>query len=113
MAETVVDVTCVAAAFGLSPATLTSLRTVFEAHASVRRVIVYGSRAKGCARPGSDIDLALDAPGLPFAEFLHIEQELDDLDLPYELDLALLDQIESADLRDHIDRVGQLLWPAP
>lgn len=115
MVEPVLDAAGVAAVcgrFGLCGATLASLRAVFEAHPGVRRVVVYGSRAKGCARPGSDIDLAIDAPGLPFTEFLRIEQELDDLNLPYELDLALLEQIESADLRDHIDRVGQLLWPA-
>lgn len=115
MSEPVLDTTGLAAppgCFGLSSATLASLRDVFAAHPGVRRVLIYGSRAKGCARAGSDIDLALEAPGLPFAEFLRIEQELDDLNLPYELDLALLEQIESAGLRDDIDRVGQLLWPA-
>jgi predicted nucleotidyltransferase len=99
--------------FGLPAATLAKLRRAFDAHPLLRRVIVYGSRAKGCARPGSDIDLALDAPGLPFAEFLRIEQELDDLSLPYEIDLALLGQIESADLLEHIGRVGRPLWSAP
>jgi predicted nucleotidyltransferase len=98
------------ATFGLSDATLGRLRGVVAAHHHVVRALVFGSRAKGNYRPGSDIDLALDAPDLPFAELLAIEREIDDLLLPYEIDLALLHQIESPELLDHIARVGQPLW---
>ncbi|MNY51200.1 hypothetical protein D3C86_1867680 [compost metagenome] len=41
---------------------------------------------------------------------LKIENELDDLLLPYQVDLSLLAQIDHADLRDHIARVGQVLY---
>jgi predicted nucleotidyltransferase len=104
---------CSAARFGLSDATLGRLRAVLSAHAPVVRALVFGSRAKGNFRPGSDIDLALDAPDLPFAELLVIEREIDDLLLPYEVDLAVLHQIESPELLDHITRVGQPLWVRP
>ena len=101
---------CDAFEFGLPPIAVEGLRGVMLKHPRVRRAVIYGSRAKGNYRPGSDIDLALDAPDLPFAELLQIEQEIDDLLLPYETDLALLAQIESPPLREHIARVGKTLW---
>ena len=77
----------------------------------MRRVILYGSRAKGCARNNSDIDLTLDAPEMPFRELLAIEGRLDDLLLPWKIDLSLLHQIDNPALRDHIERVGVDLSP--
>jgi uncharacterized protein len=95
--------------FGLSPRTLGQLRGVLNKHTGIQRAIVYGSRAKGNFRPGSDIDLALDAPGLAFSELLRINGELDDLMLPYTIDLSLIEQIDNPSLLSHIERVGKLL----
>ena len=99
----------VAADFGLSSRTLGQLRGVLDKHAGIQRAIIYGSRAKGNFRPGSDIDLTLDAPGLMFSELLRINGELDDLMLPYTIDLSLLKQIDNPSLLSHIERVGKLL----
>ena len=99
--------------FGLPAAAIASLRSVLAQHAGIRQAIIYGSRAKGNYRPGSDIDLTLDAPTLDFGEFLKIDQALDDLMLPYRIDLSLLAHIDNPDLRSHIARVGKLLWQNP
>ena len=109
--------------FGLPQATRDKLCGVFSLHPDIHTVLVYGSRAKGNYRPGSDIDLSLlcDAPGssLPFAEFLQIQDEIDDLMLPYSVDLSQNGQLANPDLQDHINRVGQPLYvrrsmhPAP
>lgn len=109
MAE-ITSTTSTAATFGLPATTLARLRALLAQHAAVRRAIIYGSRAKGNYRPGSDIDLTLDAPDLPFAEFLRIEQDIDDLLLPYQVDLSRLADIEPGPLREHIERVGQIFW---
>ena len=101
------------ASFGLSPTATALLRDVLAAHPGIQRAIIYGSRAQGNFRPGSDIDLALDAPDLAFDEFLRIEQALDDLMLPYRIDLSLLTHIDNPALREHIARVGRPLWQAP
>lgn len=95
--------------FGLSERTLGLLRGVLGKHTGIDRAIVYGSRAKGNFRPGSDIDLALDAPALMFSELLQINGELDDLMLPYTIDLSLLKQIDNPSLLSHIKRMGKLL----
>ena len=96
--------------FGLPDSALRSLRSVLAKHSQVRRAIVFGSRAKGNFRPGSDIDLALDAPDMPFSELLLIEREIDDLLLPYETDVVLLTQVESPPLLEHIAHVGKTFW---
>ena len=99
--------------FGLPGATVAALCGVLAQYPQIDRAIVYGSRAKGNYRPGSDIDLTLDAPTLTFAELLRIETKLDDLMLPYQMDVSLLAQIDNPQLRSHIDRVGKVLWQNP
>lgn len=50
----------------------------FAAEFAVRRVILFGSRAFGRERPGSDVDLAVEglAPERYFAAFRFLEREL-------------------------------------
>ncbi|WP_137896860.1 nucleotidyltransferase domain-containing protein, partial [Ramlibacter sp. 2FC] len=79
---------------------------VFARHPAIESVVLYGSRAKGNYRPGSDIDLAIKGRPMPFAELLKIEDEVDDLLLPYTVDLLLYNELSNADLIAHIDRVG-------
>ena len=76
----------------------------------VEAIILYGSRAKQTFRLGSDIDLCLEAPSLDFSSLLRIENELDDLLLPWKIDITLRDRIDDPDLLDHIARVGKTLY---
>lgn len=99
--------------FGLPSAAVNALCGVLAQYPQIERAIVYGSRAKGNYRPGSDIDLTLDAPTLTPSDLLRIETKLDDLLLPYQLDVSLLSQIDNPQLRGHIERVGKVLWENP
>lgn len=102
--------------FGLSCEILGRLRQVFARHPEIERVVLYGSRAKGNFREGSDIDLTCEGKALDLPLMLKIENELDDLLLPYKLDVSLLAHIDDPDLKAHIARVGQVLYersPAP
>ena len=92
--------------FGLPTATLDKLNSVFVRHNVIDAVLIYGSRAKGNFRVGSDIDLTLKGSEIAFAEFMQIEDQIDDLMLPYSVDLSQYQQLENADLIAHIDRVG-------
>jgi len=96
--------------FGLSQRALDALRALFASCEPVRRAIVYGSRAKGNFREGSDIDVALDAPDLSFDGFLRLKTLIDDLMLAWQVDLAVLSHIDNPDLLAHIARVGKVLW---
>lgn len=100
---------------GLSEKSLATLRAIFARHPEVESVTLYGSRAKGTHRPGSDIDLTLhgDPAHLTHATRSHIAGELDDSPLPYTVDLSLFDELTNPDLRDHIARVGIELYRRP
>lgn len=100
------------AAFGLSTSDLRALQAVLASHRQVVRADIYGSRAMGRFRPGSDIDLTLRGDLLTMTDLLAIDREIDDLHLPYKVDLSLYSQIEDAALRDHIDTAGRPVYEA-
>ena len=94
----------------LPPAEIDLLRGVFRRHAEIRAVRLFGSRAKGTHTPRSDVDLAIWGD----VNALHAEQiaaELDALPLPYLYDVKPFHTINLRPLREHIERVGILLYP--
>ncbi|KAA1174726.1 nucleotidyltransferase domain-containing protein [Marinobacter salinexigens] len=91
---------------GLPPYVMKQLKVVLEAHKTVEAVTLFGSRAKGNYRPNSDIDLMLTAPDLSWEEFTQIECEVDELLLPWKVDLVLEHQVDNRALLDHVTRVG-------
>lgn len=96
--------------YGLKVSTIAAIQSVFKTYPQVEKAILYGSRAKGNYRNGSDIDLVLVGESLTLTDQFRIETELDDLLLPYKIDLALYHQIENEDLIGHIDRVGVVFF---
>ena len=95
---------------GLPAATVEKIHEVLSHHAEVERAILYGSRAKGNFKPGSDIDLTLEGRGLDERIRGRIDEELDDLLLPYEFDLSIFSALTHADLIDHIRRMGVVFY---
>jgi predicted nucleotidyltransferase len=95
---------------GLSAATVARIHGVLARHSEVERVILYGSRAKGNFKLGSDIDLTLVGDKLDPTILARIDDELDDLLLPYRFDLSIFARITQSDLLDHIQRVGVALY---
>jgi uncharacterized protein len=96
--------------YGLDEEVILKLKTVFSKHPEVKKVILYGSRAKGNFKNGSDIDLTLlgdqESCALTIQMLYKIEDEIDDLYLPYKADLSLFKLIDKQELIDHIRRVG-------
>lgn len=95
---------------GLSKETVSALQRVFEKYSKIRAVTLFGSRAKGTFKNNSDIDLALHGEELDLSDLLQIENEIDDLLLPYTVDLLLFHKIENLDLTEHIRRVGKVFY---
>lgn len=94
---------------GLSPQDIALYQSVFARFPQVASVTLYGSRAKGNYRPASDIDLTLTGT-LDWQTFNQLEQALDDLMLPYQIDLSIYDQIDNPDLIEHIRRAGKVFY---
>jgi predicted nucleotidyltransferase len=95
---------------GLSDKDVESIRQTLRLFPKISEAILYGSRAKGNYRPGSDIDLNLKGDELSHQDLLDIELALDELLLPYKIDLSLHHQIDNPQLIDHIARVGKPLY---
>jgi predicted nucleotidyltransferase len=92
--------------YGLSEETIAKINGVLANHKAVNKAIIYGSRAKGTYKNGSDIDLTLTG-NISFEELLQIDNEIDDLLLPYMLDISRFETLNNQKLIDHIERIGQ------
>lgn len=96
--------------YGLKPHIIKAIQDVFSRFPEVHSAVIYGSRAKDNYRNGSDIDLALKGEKLNLSLLQKIENELDELFLPYKIDLSIYHQISNEDLLGHIERVGKVFY---
>ncbi len=95
--------------YGLKQHCIHSIVEVFRKYPQVDSALLYGSRAKGVFRYNSDIDLTLKGQ-LDLTTLLRIESDLDDLLLPYKIDLSLYEKINNEELLEHIHCVGVVFY---
>ncbi len=88
------------------------LLALLTAHPELEAIWLFGSRAMDRYQPGSDIDLCLDAPRLSHCSHLSLLAAIDDLLLPWRVDLLLMQQLD-AEVLAHIQRVGRCIWKRP
>lgn len=100
-------------AHGLKEETVSAIQHVLARFPDVHQAILYGSRAKGNYKPGSDIDLTLTGENLNLSTLQKIELDLEELLLPYKIDLSIQRQIQNQDLLDHMKRVGVVFYESP
>lgn len=94
--------------FGLKDGDLETIISVLRKYPEVEQAIIFGSRAMGNYRPGSDVDIVLRG-------FVHditrISFELnEDSLLPYKFDVLDFNSISNRNLVDHIKRVGIVFY---
>jgi predicted nucleotidyltransferase len=97
--------------FGLSETVVDKIHAIFQTYPEINHVILYGSRAKGNYTLSSDIDLCIEAAQLNLTQLLKIENQLDDLCLPWKIDLSLKHKIDNQALLDHVRDVGVVFYP--
>lgn len=95
--------------FGLPDKTIEAINNLFASFKEIDKVKIFGSRARGDFKRGSDIDLAL------FGEInekllRHITSELDELPTPYKFDVVNYNDIENTTLRQNIDNDGKIFF---
>ncbi len=95
---------------GITDTELQKITSLLAQLPKVERAIVYGSRAKGCNRRFSDIDMTLIGEDLTQQDLCRIALQIDDLLLPYEFDLSLYNKLTNEALIAHIDRVGKTIY---
>jgi predicted nucleotidyltransferase len=95
---------------GLPASTVEKIAAVLARFPEVDRVVLFGSRAKGTHKRGSDIDLALVGEHLDWRLIGRIYETLDDLLLPFRFSLVPYGADTDPDVADHIARVGITLF---
>jgi predicted nucleotidyltransferase len=96
--------------FGLKDIFINQINSVFTAFPEIEKVVLYGSRAKGNYRAGSDIDLVIFGDKITYKDFTEISLSLDNLLIPFKIDIALYKRITDDDIRNHITRVGRVFY---
>jgi len=96
--------------FGLKDMEIKALRDVLASVPEVEEAIIYGSRARGTNRKSSDIDMTLKGDNLTYLQLALLDAKIDDLYLPYFVDLSLFSMIKNVDLIASIEREGKVLY---
>lgn len=94
------------AQYGIDNNELRKIKSAIASVEGVDKAILYGSRAKGCHKPFSDVDISLVGKDLSIKDLLYLHTVLDDMLLPYEIDINIFDRITNDKLKEHILRCG-------
>lgn len=95
---------------GLNEENITEIKNILRHYPQIEKAILYGSRAKGTFKRGSDIDLTLKGHDLDLNTLALLSNEFDDTYLPYLFDISIYDHIRNDNLLDHIQRVGVIFY---
>lgn len=95
--------------FGLDVELIVKLNEIFTKFLEIEKVIIYGSRAKGNYKEGSDIDITIYG-NINEETLSTIKNDIEELNSPYLYDISIFNKIKNQDLIEHIQRVGKILY---
>lgn len=97
--------------YGLQERDLLHIRAAASEIAEIETLILFGSRAKGNYRQGSDIDLAIMGQNVTYETVLMLSGDLnEERPLPYFFDVIDYNNLGDEPLREQIDRTGIVLF---
>lgn len=97
--------------FGLRPTDIAVIIHQLKSHPEVKEAMIFGSRAMGNYKPGSDIDIAIKGD-VDEETAWTISAELNQRSpLPYKFDVVAYTKNTNPDLIKHIDQFGILFYP--
>ena len=97
--------------FGLKPTDIEYIINILSKHPEVEIALMYGSRAMGNYKPGSDVDLALKGKYMTDSIALNIAVELNEHSpLPYMFDVVSFPSLTNQALIEHINHHGKSVY---
>lgn len=88
------------------------IQSAIDQWPEITQVVLFGSRAKGNYKQGSDVDLAIQGDRITYRTVAGLADLLnEELPLPYFFDVVHYETIDQPELKAHIDRVGIPLLP--
>lgn len=97
--------------YGLAKEHYDDIVNILIRYPEIDKVLIYGSRAKGNAKPSSDFDLAVFAPNLDDLNFSKLWNEISNLDLIFKFDILHWDNLENEKLKHKILSEGKSFYP--
>lgn len=98
---------------GISEDSISLVLSILKAHKAVKEAILFGSRAKGTYKPGSDIDIAIKGENIDKDVLSSLNAAFEESPLIYFVDVISYSHITNLDLKNHIDRVGKVFFKRP
>ncbi len=93
--------------FGISQNSYSQILKYFQTQKDILKVVIFGSRATGNYKNGSDIDIAIWGQNISATK---IKADLEELNTPYSYDVIFFDDIEKPELKEHIKIFGKVFY---
>lgn len=95
--------------FGLKDGDIETIIAVLKKYSQVEQALIFGSRAKGNYKPGSDVDIVLKGDVYDITTEISFSLNEESI-LPYKFDVLDYNSISNENLIDHINRVGIVFY---
>jgi len=100
--------------FGLGTADIKQITAVLIVFPEIQQALIFGSRAMGNYKNGSDVDLALKGEDITHEIISAVKYRLnEETTLPYFFDVVHYETLKNEDLKSHIDEFGKALFERP
>ena len=97
--------------YGISERSFNRIVAAIATMPEIEEVVIFGSRAMGTARRGSDIDLAIKGARVTDRTADELSMTLNErLPIPYYVDVVAYPSLSHENLREHIDTRGKLFY---
>lgn len=97
--------------FGLTNSDLNYIVDVISSIQEIEKAVIFGSRAKGNYKRGSDIDIAIYGEQITFDTIANLHSRLEEQGpLPYFFDIIDYSHLNHQELKEHIERVGKVIF---
>jgi len=97
--------------YGLRKTDIQYIIEALQSFNDIDQAILFGSRAMGNYKQGSDVDMAIKGKELADTTIYRLSDLLnEELPLPYFFDIIVYDRINNKELKKHIDKFGKVIY---
>ncbi len=96
---------------GISEGSMNMITNVMQSRKEIEKAIIFGSRAIGNYKKGSDVDIAICGDSITLDIVSEVSVKLnEELPLPYYFDILHYGSIKHKSLKKHIDDLGKVFY---
>jgi predicted nucleotidyltransferase len=97
--------------FGLAESDLIYIINIIKNYTEIQKAVIFGSRARGDNKPGSDIDIAIYGDKIDFQTVSSLHGSLEEEGpVPYFFDIVDYTHLLNKEMKEQIDRQGTVIF---